>query len=131
VPGLLHTPVKKFAKILGVLLLLVLVGVIGFIAVIGFIDYRSEREVVSIVAQLKPGTPFSFAMQRLGQSMYVITNDEGIDAGLEMFGARGESRIPANSVLHAFVHRGPPYRFILVFTDRESEKIVHAEWCHM
>ncbi len=124
-------PVKKFAKILGVLLLLVVLCVIGLIAVVEFETHRSQREVISTVSQLTPGIPFSIAVQRLGQPTQTFTNDEEIVSWLERVGARVEPRVATNSVLHTFVHPGPPFRYILVYTDRESQSIVYADWCHM
>jgi multidrug efflux pump subunit AcrB len=122
---------KKFTKILGVLLLLVVLGVIGFIAVVEFVTHRSQREVVSIVSQLAPGTAFSAAEERLGQPKQKFTNREEIESWVERVGARIDSSVAANSVLHTFVHHGPPSRYILVYTDREAQSIVYADWCHM
>ena len=122
---------KKVAKILGVLLLLVLLCVIGLIAVVEFVTHRSQREVISTVSQLSPGTPFSVAMQRLGQPTQTFTNGEEIISWVERFGARVEPQVATNSLLHTFVHRGPPFRYILVYTDREAQRIVYADWCHM
>ena len=124
-------PVKKFTKIFGVLLLLVVLGVICLIAVVEFVRHRSQRDVVSTVSQLTPGTPFSSAVQRLGQPTQTFTNGEEIISWIERVGARVEPRVATNSVLHTFVHHGPPFRYILVYTDRESQRIVYADWCHM
>ena len=125
------TPVKKSVKILGVLLLLVLLCVFGLIAVIEFVTHRSQREVVSTVSQLTPGTPFSAAVQRLGQPTQVFTNADEIVAWAERVGAHVEPRVATNSVLHTFVHHGPPFRYVLIYTDRESQRVVYADWCHM
>ena len=122
---------KKFTKIFGVLLLLVVLGVICLIAVVEFVRHRSQREVVSTVSQLTPGTPFSSAVQRLGQPTQTFTNGEEIISWIERVGARVEPRVATNSVLHTFVHHGPPFRYILVYTDRESQRVVYADWCHM
>ena len=122
---------KKFAKILGVLLLLVVLCVIGLIAVVQFVTHRSQREVVSTVSQLTPGTPFSAAVQRLGQPTQTFTNGEEIVSWVERVGSHVEARVATNSVLHTFVHSGPPFRYILVYTDRESQRILYADWCHM
>jgi hypothetical protein len=127
----LHALVKKVAKILGVLLLLVVLCVVGLIVVIEFVRHRSQKEVLSTIAQLSPGTPFSVAVQRLGQPTQTFTNGEEIVSWIERLGARVEPRVATNSVLHTFVHSGPPFRYILVYTDRESQRVVYADWCHM
>jgi hypothetical protein len=123
--------VKKSTKILAALLLLVVLCIGGLIAVIEFGTHRSQREVVSTVSQLTPGTLFSAAVQRLGQPTQTFTNSEQIVSWLGKVGARIEPRIATNSVLHAFVHRGPPFRYILVYTDRKLQRVVYADWCHM
>lgn len=122
---------KEFAKILGVLLLLVALCVVGLIAVIEFVRNRSQKEVVSTVAQLSPDTPFSVAVQRLGQPTQVFTKGEEIVWWVEKVGARVDPCVATNSMLHTFVHRGLPFRYILVYTDRESQRVVYADWCHM
>ncbi len=126
-----YARVKKFAKILGVLLLLVVLCVVGLIAVIELVRHRSQKEVVSTVAQLSPGTPFSVAVQRLGQPTQVFANGDEIVWWVKKLGARVEPSIATNSMLHTFVHRGPPFRYILVYTDRESHRVLYADWCHM
>lgn len=116
---------------LGVLLLIVLLCVLALIAVVEFIRHRSQREVVSAVSQLTPGTPFSAAVQRLGQPEQTFTNSEEIVTWIKGVGAHVEPRVATNSVLHTFVHHGPPFRYILVYTDRELQRVVYADWCHM
>ena len=127
----LHTLVKKCTKIIGVLLLLVLLCVLGIIVAVEFVTRRSQREVVATVAQLLPGTQFSAAVQRLGQPTQSFTNGEEIVSWVERVGAHVEPRVASNSVLHTFVHHGTPFRYILVYTDRESQRVVYADWCHM
>src|SRR5690606_30365406 len=104
-------------------------AVVGGIGGVEFVRHRSRREVVSIVSQLTPGTPFSAAVQRLGQPTQTITSGEEIDFLVESMGARAGQGVATNSLLHTFVHDGPPFRYILVFTDQESLSIVYADWC--
>ncbi len=122
---------KKFAKILAVLLLLVVICIISLVAAVEFVSHRSQREVVSTVSQLTPGTSFSAAVQLLGQPTQTFTNGEEVVFWVEKVGARVEPGVAKNSVLHTFVHDGPPFRYILVYTDRESQRIVYADWCDM
>jgi len=121
----------RVAKILGVLLLLAAICVGGLIAMVEFARHRSQRQVADIVAQFSPGTPFAVVLQRLGQPRQTITNGEEIVWWVEKLGSHVESRVATNSALHTFVHSGPPFRYILVYTDRESQKVVYANWCHM
>jgi len=112
--GPIDPPVKKFAETLGALLILVAICIVGLIAGVEFLKHRSQREVVATVAQLSPGTPFSAALQRLGQPTQTVTNSEEIASWIEGFGVRVEPGVATNSALHTFVHRGPPFRYILV-----------------
>lgn len=122
---------KKLLKGIGLLLLAVVLCVIGLIVVFGFVHHRSERAVITTVEQLSPGTPFSLAIERLGQPNKTLTNSQEIVWWAEKVGSHVEARIATNSLLHTFVHRGPPFRYILVYTDREAQKVIHADWIHM
>ena len=83
---------------------------------------RASREVQGIVAQLTPGLPFSAVTNRLGEAVQTFTTEEEI----RVFGTLQEPGIITNSILHAFGHVGPPYRWILVYTDRQSQKVLYA-----
>lgn len=128
---LLGVAVKSIVKLAGALFLLAALCVGCLVAVIEVVRYRSQKEVLSIVAQLAPGTPFSVAVQRLGRPKQIYTNDKEIISWVERVGAHVEPGLATNSILHVFVHRGPPFRYILVYTDRESQRVVYADWCHM
>src|SRR5829696_8122006 len=104
---------KKVAKVLGVLSLIAVLCTAALIALVEFVSRSSQREVTSIVAQVPPGTAFSLAVQRLGKPTQTITNGEEIVSWSEKIGARLDPRVATNSVLHTFVHRGPPFRYIL------------------
>ena len=122
---------KKLLKVFGAALLAGVLVVVGLIAIIEYLHRRSQREVVAIVSQLAPGVPFSMAVQRLGRPTQMFTNADEIVWWVEKNGSRVEASVATNSFLHTFVHRGPPFRFVLVYSDRESQKVVHANWCGM
>ena len=114
---------KRLAKILGVFATLAILCVVGFITVIEFQHARSGREIRQIVAQITPGTSFSDVTCRLGQATQTFTNEDDI----RVFGTSHEASIITNSVLYAFGHRGPPYRWIVVYTDRQSQRVLYAD----
>ena len=114
---------KRLAKILGLLVTLVLLCVIGIIGAIEYWSARSARELGQIVAQLPPGTAFTAVTNRLGQAMRTITVEDQI----RVFGTSSEASLITNSILHMFAHRGPPYRWILVYTDRQSQRVLYAD----
>ncbi|HEY5744060.1 MAG TPA: hypothetical protein VIS99_16165 [Terrimicrobiaceae bacterium] len=107
-----------------------LAAVLCIVALIGgveFLTWRSERQVKAIVSELVPGAPLSAATARLGQPTRTVTNSDEIRAWLH----QSESNALRDSTLYFFVHRGPPFRYVLVVTDRTSQKIQHAEWKNM
>ena len=109
---------------------MVLAGILlgaTFIVVIEVRSRSSLSEVKQIVAQLAPGTPFSQVVQQLGSPMRSYTNAEEMAA----FGTRMEGSLITNTSLHQFPHRGPPYRWIFVYTDRMSQRVVLADWRNM
>jgi hypothetical protein len=114
---------KRLARILGVLVALVLLLVVGFIAIVEFLRTRSGQEIREIVAQLTPGTPFSDVTTRLGQAAQTFTREDDI----RDFGTSHDASIITNSVLYAFGHRGPPYRWIVVYTDKQSQRVLYAD----
>ena len=114
---------KRLAKILGVLMALAVLLVVGFIAVVEFLRARSGREIREVVTQLTPGTPFSDVTTRLGQATQTFTSEDDI----RVFGTSHDASIITNSVLYAFSHRGPPYRWIVVYTDRQSQRVLYAD----
>jgi hypothetical protein len=121
------SPVKRLVKITAGVVLAAISCVVGITAVIEFLSWRSERQVTAIVSDLAPGSPFSAAVARLGQPTRTITDvDE-----MRVFNRQGEKRAIPDSILYLFVHRGPPYRWVLVYTDRASQQIQHAEWQQM
>ena len=122
---------KRLAKILGGLVLVVALCIVGLIALVEFQSHRSQRQVVAVVAQLSPGTPYSAAVHLLGQPTQTLTNSEDIVSWVANVGSRIDAQVATNSLLHTFVHQGPPFRYILVYTDRNSQRVVYADWCFM
>jgi len=114
---------KRLAKTLGVLVTLIVLLMVGFIVVVELLRLRSGREIHEIVAKLPPGTPFSDVTTRFGQAMQTFTSEDEI----RVFGTSHDASIITNSVLYAFGHRGPPYRWILVYTDRQSQRVLYAD----
>ena len=122
---------KMLAQILGALLFATALGGLGLIAIVEFIRHCSPRPVMAVVGLLSPGTSFSVTMQRLGQLTQNFTNGAELVCWAEKMHSRVEANVAINSILHTFVHQGRPFRYVLVYTDQESQKVVFAEWCHM
>jgi hypothetical protein len=119
--------VKRFFKTAGFIALALVLCVVAFIGVISFLSWRSERQLNTIVLELTPGTPLSAAVTRLGEPTQTITTANE----MHVFDRTGTHSANPDTTLYLFVHRGPPDRWVLVFTDSSSETIRHAEWQHM
>ena len=119
--------VKRLAIIIVGIVAVVVLCAVGLIVVVEAQTRHSQKQVSDIVAQFAPGTPFTNVVSRLGLPNSSLTNAEEI----QVFGSLNEPGIVTNSVLHMFVHRGPPYRWILIYTDKGSQKVVYAGWKSM
>jgi len=118
---------ERFLKLLAAGLVGVLLLIAGFIGLIEWQSWRSLRQVKQVVAQIAPGTPFTNVVQQLGKPVYVIADSPY----MILRGTRKEEGFVADKVLHMFMHRGPPYRWILIYTDKDSERVVYADWSAM
>jgi hypothetical protein len=119
--------VKGFLKLLAVGVAgIVLLGLL-LIVVIEVQTKRSQKQVEELVARFPPETPFTTVVQQLGSATQTFTNAEDI----VVMGSRKEESFAANKVLHMFSHRGTPFRWILIYTDKDSERVVYAAWSHM
>lgn len=118
---------KTCTRVLGVLALVGALLIAAFIGVVELQSRQSLRELKQLVVEFAPGTPFTHVVQRLGSPAQ--THRAAQD--MAVFGTRTDASLLTNSVLHMFIHRGPPYRWVLIYTDRESQRIVHANWKDM
>ena len=118
---------KRFAVILSVVIVSAAVVVLCFIGIIEYQTNRSEREVQRLVSRFSPSTQFSNVVQQLGRPTNTYTNT----ADVQMFGIIKDPTFVNTCALHTFVHRGPPARWILIYTDHASQKVVFAAWTHM
>jgi len=92
-----------------------------------FQSRRSERQVAAIVSELVPGTPFSIGVSRLGSPSRKLTNTDEI----RVFSPEAPPGVGDDAPLYLFVHCGPPFRWVLIYTDRDSQVIRHAKWQSM
>jgi hypothetical protein len=114
---------RRLIRFFGLLVAVGLLGGLALIAVISIGNARTRREVRTIVTQITPGMPFAVVTNRLGSAVQTFTTAAEIQA----FGTRQAEHLVTNSLLHAFSHRGPPYRWILVYTDKEARKVLCAD----
>ena len=116
---------KRFFKIIGMLVLAVVLCVFAFIGSIAFLSWRTENHLDSLVAKLSPGTSFSVATDELGKPTEVVV-DPGYMRSLRR--ARPQTDVPGPK-LNAFAyHSWAGFYWVLVFTDAEGKTIQHAEW---
>jgi hypothetical protein len=82
---------------MGVLVVLFILCFVGLIAVVEFLHARSRREVLQIVAEITPGTPFSAVTNRLGPVTQTFTSEKEIRSSAQV-------RIPGSSQTASFMH---------------------------
>ncbi|HEY1174236.1 MAG TPA: hypothetical protein VGH19_22915 [Verrucomicrobiae bacterium] len=118
---------NRFVKYLVTAAAGLLLLVAGLIGLIEWQRWRSLREVKQVVAQIAPGTPFTNVVQQLGKPVDVIADS----LYMLLRGTRKEENFVGDKVLHMFLHRGPPFRWILIYTDKDSSRVVYADWTSM
>jgi hypothetical protein len=105
----------------------VILAAVGLIASSEYLNRKSKRELTQLVSELGPGTSFAVVKSRLGEPSQVYTNSEAIEA----FGTTKDKSITTNCLLHKFFYRGIPYRWFLIYTDRDTNAVVYADWQDM
>lgn len=58
-----------------------------------------------------------------------MTSVHEIHQWTKAVGAQVKPELAANTILYGFIHRSPPFRYLLIYTDPNSEKVIHADWC--
>jgi hypothetical protein len=107
----------------------VLIAAVGIIVSSEYLNHKSKRELTQLVSELKPGTSFANVKLRLGEPSpsQIFTNAEE----LEMWGTTKDKAVTTNCLLYKFMHRGIPYRWVLIYADRNSNVVVFADWQDM
>lgn len=121
---------KKLKPVLVAVLVIIGVsvfGVVGLIVSSNYLRQKSKRAIVRLVSELKPGTSFADVKLRLGETAQVFTNSEE----LEIWGTTKDKTITTNCLLFKFVNRGIPYRWVLIYTDRNTNAVVYSDWQDM
>ncbi|MDB6030518.1 MAG: hypothetical protein JWM16_856 [Verrucomicrobiales bacterium] len=118
---------KLLTKRLAIIFSLVLLGVVGVIVFVEVQASRSKQEIATLAAQFAPGTSFAAVVNRLGPPTRTVTTQEELKA----LGPRKDLAFIKDSTLHMFMRPGPPYRWLLVYTDRQSRKVSYVTWKDM
>jgi hypothetical protein len=109
---------------------LVVIAILGIVAVMVAVNHmhkKSRRQITQLVSEIQPGMSFSNVTSRLGKVSQVYTNAGDI----QTWGTTKEDLIVTNSTLHMFVHDAVPFRWICIYTDRNSQTVTHASWKDM
>jgi hypothetical protein len=122
--------IEKFIKWVCVGMLITVAGFLGFILLIQFSRNYTEHQVVELLNKVNGG-PVSNVELLLGSPSDIITDPEKMTAKLEYIGAVVPVNISEYSELSFFVHRGPPYRYVLIFSLPDSKNVDYSDWCGM
>jgi len=120
---------KLILVILAVTIGIVAIGAAGLIVSSNYLNQKSKRGIMQLVSELKPGTAFGAVKLRLGEpsQSQIFTNAEE----LEIWGTTKDKAITTNCLLFRFMHRGIPHRWVLIYTDRNTNAVVYADWQDM
>jgi hypothetical protein len=101
--------------------------VLLFVGSVSYLYARSEAEITRIVSEIPPGTSLSTVLAKLGKPAQVCRGEPSV-RGMSL----GKNpALYSSSDLYMFPHRAIPYRWILVYTDKGSSKVKHADWVNM
>ena len=114
----------RIAKIIAKLVAVVVVLAALLVGGIEFMSWRASRDVKRIVAGLPRGTPYAEVVAKLGEPSVSYSKPEEV----AHYGTQKDPQFVESAVLHKFVRRGPPYVWVLVYTDRESKAVLLADW---
>jgi hypothetical protein len=106
----------------------VIIAAVGLVASSEYVNRKSKRELTQLVSELRPGTSFAVVKSRLGEPSQIYTNAEEV----EIFGTTKDKSITTNCLLFKFfMRRSIPFRWILIYTDRNTNAVVYAAWQDM
>jgi hypothetical protein len=115
---------KLLTKRLVFIFTLLTLSMAGVIVLMEIRAKHAREEIAALAAEFVPGTSFSTVVTRLGPPTRTLT----IPEEMRSLGPRTEPAFLKNSALHMFMRPGPPYRWLLVYTDRQSRKVSYATW---
>ena len=118
---------NRLVKVLGIAAVIAVIAVMALILAVEIQSRRSLRDLEKTMAQFTPGTPFHAVTNQLGSPVRSHTDVQE----MMVFGSRKDESFVTNSTLHLFMHRGRPYRWILLYTDKNLQTVRHAGWRHM
>lgn len=122
--------VEKIIKWVCVGMLITVAGLLGIILLIQLSRNYTEHQVVELLNKVNGG-PVSNVELLLGSPNDIISDPEKMTTKLEHIGAVVPANISEYSELSFFVHRGPPYRYVLIFSLPDSKNVDHSDWCGM
>lgn len=126
----MRTGVEKIIKWVCAGMLISGTGLLGIIALIQLSRNYTEHQVIELLNQVNGG-PVSNVELLLGSPKDIISDPENMIAKLEHIGAVVPANISEYSELSFFIHRGPPYRYVLIFSLEDSKNVDHSDWCGM
>ncbi|HSI12273.1 MAG TPA: hypothetical protein VK961_09530 [Chthoniobacter sp.] len=116
---------KRFFKIVGILVLVAVLGVAALIGLVEFFHWRNETHLDALVARLSPGTSFSAATDQLGQPTEIVVDPSYMAAFRR---SRAQTDVPGPKLNLFPYHSWTGFYWVLVFTDADAKVIQHAEW---
>jgi hypothetical protein len=118
---------KAIIKVLTFVIVGFLIAIFLFIVTIHYFRESSQIEITRIVSEIPPRTLLSSAIAKLGKPNQVYEDEPSIKH--YSFGKNTEFYSDCN--LYMFVHDAVPYRWILIYTDKDSIRVKRSDWVDM
>lgn len=109
-----------------ILLFVALLGLIGCLCLFSmdYLQTRSEARLAVFLARFGPGTPLSDYIAELGEPTHHFT---GADE-MKSWGPSTDETLLRTTELYYFWFSGVPYRYVVVYVDRNTRRSVWVTW---
>jgi hypothetical protein len=112
-----------------------IVGLIGLFIAIGCLglfmsDYlrtRSEARLAVILARLGPGTPLSSYVREFGEPTHHFVDV----CTMKSWGPSTDDALLLKTELYYFWFSGVPFRYIVVYMDKDNKRSALVTWTNM
>ncbi len=118
---------KAIIKVLTFVIAGLVIAIFLFIVTIHYFRESSKIEITRVVSDIPPGTQLSSAIAKLGKPNQVYEDE----ASIKNHSSGKNTEFYSDCNLYMFVHDAVPYRWILIYTDKDSIRVKRADWVDM
>ena len=120
--------IAKWILILLATLAVILVALYSFLEVY---SSQSKSELDDLVTRYSKVRYFSEVKEELGKPVQVLTEYEHIKSWLYEQADQSSNHSLSNSNLYLYMHKGPPFRWLFLIVDKDTNEVLNCGWTHM